>query len=304
MSSEGDSPGADDEETISALQNDDLEDNLGTQIEDDINYDPYTPLHEVATPLVPTDALEQSKYRPPHVSGRSESSHETIENDRLYIQHTSSLLEHVESPQTSQGPTPTQRSRGSISSFDVKSPTATNALGSDAQEGDLDSMKHTQDATTVNNGCQTPEIKTEEQDDEVLFIMSNTLDEIIIISDDEDTVVDPVQNQSVGQTAIQLASQTEVNMGNSILRTRKVQKATKKQMEMMKQAQQMLGKHLNRKAVTGGAGNIFKGTTGQGYVASAIANTLNQAEAVASTNENAWMDERMDDSDDSVSSVM
>lgn len=316
MSSEGDSPLVDYDETASVVQDDNFEDTLGTQIEEHIDF-PYdhSTLLEESAPTPTTDSAEQSKsnHEAPDISeDRQESIYETVEDDRLSAQHTSSLQEQAESPQTSQGPSPTQRSQESTLPVEATSPAASHTLRPGPQTRLSEDIEYANVA--MNNGSYSPVVKTEEQDDDVCFITSNTIDEAIIISDDEDLVEPEPDKQSKTIYAGRISSDDRaanpgaecISMGNSILQTRTTQrKPTKAQIEMMKQAQQMLAKQLNRKSVTGGAGTIFGGTAGHGHVGSPAVNALKEADAVALTDENAWMNEEMDDdSDDSVSSVM
>lgn len=306
----------DHDETASVVQDDNFEDTLGTQIEEHIDfpYDSSTQLEEAA-PTPTTDSAEQSKsdFEAPYISeDRQQSIHETVEDDRLSAQHTSLLREQIESPQTSQGPSPTERSQESTLPFEATSPAASHTRRSCAQTRLSEDLDYANVA--MNNGSRSPVVKMEELDDDVYFITSNTLEEAIIISDDEDLVEPESDKQSKTIDAGQLSSHdraanpgTEsINMGNSILQTRTTQrKPTKAQMEMMKQAQQMLAKQLNRNSVTGGAGTIFRGTAGQGHVGSPAVNAVKEADAVALTDENAWMNEEIDDdSDNSVSSVL
>jgi len=324
MFSDGDYPTADYDENTVVFQGGALEDDLGTQVEDsndvvreniDLDYDPYSMLEE-APPVLTTNTLEQSNYRAPHISeDREKSIHETVEDECLSVRHNSSHRRRTESPQTSQDPSPTQRSRESTRPFEATSPHATNSLGSHAQEGRSEDFKHAH--FPMSKGSQSPVVKMEEPDDDVFFIKSNTLAEAIIISDDEDvvepksanrtTIIDTVQRQSSDPTAnCLLVSRSEsINMGKSILQTRTTQrKHTRGQIESMKKAQLLLAKQSNRKSVTGGAGTVFQGTAGQSYVGSGVIDAVKEGDTAAATDENAWMNEEMaDDSDDSVNSV-
>lgn len=310
MSPERDSPEADYDASSSASQVDALEDDLDTQIDDSNEmdneidvYDPYSMLEE-APPPPTTNYPKLSNYQAPRVS----------EDRDERVRHTPRQNERNESPQTSQVPSPTQRSQESTRPFEATSPAAIDSLGSDAQEG-LQNFNHAHFAMT--NGSRSPVIKMEEQDEDVCFIKSNSLAEAIIISDDEDMVepvsgnriivIDPVQDPSSDRKGSHLSSRTEfVNMGNSILRTRTTQrKPTKAQIETMKQAQQMLAKQSNPKSMTGGAGTVFKGTAGQGHVRPGVVHAVKDADAATAIDDNAWMHEEMvDGSDDSVNSVM
>lgn len=278
MSSEGYTPVPDCDENTSGLQNYALENDLGTQIDDsndvgheDIDYDPYSMLEE-ASPVPATNTLEQSDNQARHNGEDREPSIRKLVED-VSVRHASPLQDRTESPQTSQGPTPTQRSR---------------------------------DSRSIVNGSKSPVIKMEEQEDDICSIKSNTLEEVIIISDDED-MDEPKPNnrnmhQSSDRTTNHPVSHTEgINMGNSILRTPTQRKISKAQMQSLKRAQQEMAKQFSRKLVTGGAGTVFKGIVGQDQVGSGMMNTVREA-AIAATDENAWMNEEMD-SDDSVSSV-
>jgi len=311
MSPERDSPEADYDASSSASQAGALEDDLDTQIEDSNEmdneidvYDPYSMLEE-APPAPTTNYPKLSNYRAPRVS----------EDRDERVRHSPLQKKRTESPQTSQGPSPTQRSRESTRPFKATSPAAIDSLGSGVQQEGLQNFTHAHFAMT--NGSRSPVIKMEEQDEDVCFIKSNPLAEAIIISDDEDMVepisgnriivIDPVQDPSSDQKGSHLSSRTEfVNMGNSILRTRTTQrKPTKAQIETMKQAQQMLAKQFNPKSMTGGAGTVFKGTAGQGHVRPGVVHAVKEADAATAIDDDAWMHEEMaDDSDDSVNSVM
>ena len=306
---------ADYDENGGVIQGDPYGDGSNDVQEDNkTDYDPYD-LPKEASPLPTKDTPEQSNYQASDISeNRGDTARETAEDNHPSVQHTSPPQERNESPQTSQDPNRTECSPDSTAPFEITSPTATQTLRRGAQEGRLENFNNAHIAMT--NGSQSPIVKTEEQDDDGTFLTSNTREEPIVISDDEDMVepepkkrtivVDTAQDSSDGRTASYLSSGIQrINMGNSILRTRTTQrKPTKTQMEMMKQAQQVLAKQFTRKPVAGGSGTVFKWTAGHAHFASGIVETGKEAEAAAFADENSWMNDEMDDnSDGSVNSV-
>ncbi|KAI9877522.1 MAG: hypothetical protein M1830_003663 [Pleopsidium flavum] len=329
MSSDtGDLAPQDFDESISAIQDDELEDYLGTQLEEshqehediDLNYDPNVVIAE-AIPVAQKEmknTRHKSTYRASYVDADTEetllvslpSMYTTSPDDGLSDNLlSSSVAEKIYSTQTSQGPSPTQRSQ-------TATPRHESAAASPALVIDVDELKAgitsrifdqqdsshpiSDDETNVTavQGKDSPKIKREEQNDDVVFLISNSLEEPITISDDEDLLesnnpdldVNALQKSSKDQSAIRNGT-GGIDMGNSVLRTRtKKQKPTKEQMQMMKRAQQLLAQQAGRKSTTGGAGMMFRGTA-NGH----------DAAVISDIDDHAWMNEELDDdSDDSV----
>lgn len=278
----------DPDQVPSPIQDEDLEDFLGTRIDEshqehedmELVYDPNLPLAEA------TSTTEYTTLRLTNV-------------------------EELRLIETSQGPGPTQRSRpvtprleNAVSSPDACNPSRSNNLVP-VEEDD------------------SPPIKKENQDDDIICI-TDTLAEPIVISDDEDTVPtdrSPALNASARSSTdkLQKVNGTRaINIGNSILRTRRKKqgKPTKEHMEVMKKAQQMLAQQSMSRSRASGAAAIFKGVTSQigvsnpnvsvdvdgvatRDVGTGVNNKINTV--TPDVDDHAWMNEELeDDSDDSI----
>ncbi len=351
MSSDaGDWAGQDFDETTSAVQDDGLEDYLGTQLEEshqehedmELDYDPNVPLAEAA-PVPRRETENNMQQSAPYVDADPEetlpaslaSMYTTLTDDRLSDKVlSSSVAEEFQRTQTSQGPSPTQRSQTATLRRETAIPSPALVIDVDELDAGIGSLNvdHQDSHPTSNDDTDvvviqendSSTVKREKPNDDVMFMTSNTLEEPIVISDDEDVggpnhrdlAVDALLGPSRDQAAI-LNGTGGINMGNSIFRTRmRKPKPTKEQVQLMKKAQQLLAQQAKRKSVTGGPGVIFKGAAGEQDVATDLGSAAYNEDApingrnamraevdavTLDTDDYAWMNEELDDdSDDSV----